>query len=70
MPSLKWSVVKSVPGYLNISKMCLLCLHKKFETFNYPNQEGLLNKRSECLEIIKKNDNIPAIIITIYNSNL
>ena len=49
MPSLKWSVVKSVPGYSNNSKRCLLCLHKKFEIVNYPNQKELLNKRSELI---------------------
>ena len=46
MPSLKWSVVKSVPRYSNISK-CLLCLHERFEIVNYPNQEELLIKRSD-----------------------
>ena len=45
-PSLKWSIVKSVPGYSNITKKCLLCLYEKFEIINYPNQEELLNKRS------------------------
>ena len=37
MPSLKLSVLKSLPGYSNISKRCLLCLHGKFEIVNYPN---------------------------------
>ena len=27
--TLTWSVVKSVPGYSNISKKCLLCLTEK-----------------------------------------
>ena len=30
-PSLKWSMVKSVPGYSNITKKCLLCLYEKLE---------------------------------------
>ena len=49
MPSLKWSVVMSVPGCSNISKRCLLCLYERFEILNYPNQEELLNKRSELI---------------------
>ena len=48
-PSLKKSIVKSVPGYSNITKRCLLCLYKKFEIINYPNQEELLNQRSEWI---------------------
>ena len=68
MPSLKWSVVKSVPGYSNISKRCLLCLHEKFEIVNYPNQKELLKKRFEliskgriCYQIIKVMINIPIV---------
>ena len=49
MPSIKWAVVKSVPGYSNISKRYFLCLHEKFEIVNYPNQKELLNKRSELI---------------------
>ena len=48
-PSLKWSIVKSVPGYSNITKKCLLCLYEKLEINNYPNQEELLNKQSELI---------------------
>ena len=46
-PNLMWCIVKSVPGYSNISKRCMLCLHEKYEILNYPDQEELLNKRSE-----------------------
>ena len=48
-PTLKWSIIKSVPAYSNsnISKKCALCLQKKFEIINYENQSELLNKRSE-----------------------
>lgn len=45
--SLKWSIVKSAPGYSSITKKCSLCLHEKFEIANYPNQEELINKWSE-----------------------
>ena len=30
-PSLKWSIIKSVPAYSNISKKYQLCLQEKFE---------------------------------------
>ena len=48
-PSLKWPMVKSVPGYSNTTKKCLLCLHEKFEIISCPNQEELLNKRSALI---------------------
>ena len=42
--SLKWSILKSVPGYLNITKKCLLCLNERLEIINYPKQEVLLKQ--------------------------
>ena len=48
-PTLKWYIVKSVPSYSNITKSCMLCLHEKFEILTYPNQDELLNKRSELV---------------------
>ena len=48
-PTLMWCIVKSVPGYSNISKRCTLCLDEKYEILNYPDQEELLNKRSEIV---------------------
>ena len=38
-PSLMCCTVKSVPGYSNISKRCMLRLHEKYEILNYPHQE-------------------------------
>ena len=35
MRTLKWSIVKSVPSYSNISKKCLLYLHEKLEIVNF-----------------------------------
>ena len=49
VPTLKWSIVKFVPAYSNISKKCLLCLHEKFEIVTFEDQENLLNKRSELI---------------------
>ena len=49
MPTLKWSIVKSVPSYSNISKKCLLYLHEKLEIINFEDQDHLLNKRSELI---------------------
>ena len=40
-PNLKWSVLRCVPPYSNISKKCLLCLHV--------NLKELLNKRFEFI---------------------
>ena len=49
MPSLKWSIIKPVPSYSNISKKFHLYLQKKFGIPNYPNPNELLNKTSESL---------------------
>ena len=65
-PNLKWYIIKSVPGYSNISKRSMLCLHEKYEILNYADQEELLNKRSElaskCRDIIK-------FLLSNYKSN-
>ena len=65
-PSLKWSIVKSVPGYSNITKKCLLCLYEKLEIINYPNQEELLNKWSE---LISKCCHVNKYLLSNYKSN-
>ena len=49
IPNLIWCTVKSVPGYSNISKRCMLYLHEKYEILNYLDQEELLNNRSELV---------------------
>ena len=43
------SIVRFAPGYLNISKRCLLCFHEKLFIINYPNPAEFLNKRSELM---------------------
>ena len=48
-PDLKWSVLRCVPPYSNISKKSLLCLYEKLETVTCQNKKLLLNKRSELL---------------------
>ena len=48
-PILKWSILKSVPAYSNITNRCLLCLQEKFEIISYKNTEELLNKKSELI---------------------
>ena len=48
-PNLKWSVLRCVPPYSNISKKCLLCWYEKLEIVTYQNQKELLNKRCEFL---------------------
>ena len=65
-PNLKWSIIKTVPGYSNISKRCMLCLHEKYEILNYPDQEELLNKRSE---LVSKCRHINKFLLSNYKSN-
>ena len=48
-PTLLWEILRSVPAYSNITKRCPLCLHEKLLIATYPNQEELLNKRSEII---------------------
>ena len=48
-PTLKWSVLRCVSSYSNISKKCRLCLYEKLEIGTYQNQKVFLNKRSELL---------------------
>ena len=43
IPKLTWSIVRFAPGCSNISKRCLLCLHKKLLILNYHNPTELLN---------------------------
>ena len=47
MPLFKWSIVKRIPAYSNISKRCLLCLSEKLMILTYEHQRELLNKRAE-----------------------
>ena len=48
-PNLKWSVLRCVSPYSNISKKYLLCWYEKLEIVTNQNQKELLNKRSELL---------------------
>ena len=66
MPSLKWSIIISVPAYSNISKKCRLPLQEKFEILNYPNPNELLNKRSE---LISKCRHVNKFLVSNYKSN-
>ena len=61
-----WCTVKSVPGYSNISKRCMLRLHEKNEILSYPDQEELLNKRSE---IVSKCRHVNKFHLSNYKSN-
>ena len=65
-PNLKWYIIKSVPRYSNISKRCMLCLHEKYEILNCPDQEELLNKRSE---LVLKCRHINKFLLSNYKSN-
>ena len=63
--SSKWSIVKRVPGYSNITKKSLLCLHEKLE-INYPHPEELLNKRSE---LVSKCWHVNKYLLNNYKAN-
>lgn len=65
-PVLKWSIVRTVPGYSNISKRCLLCLYEKFEILHYSNPENLLNKRSELVSNCR---HVNKFLLKNYKSN-
>ena len=49
LPDLKWSIIKSVPAYSNLTKRCLLCLHEKLAIISYPAPDELLNKKTEFI---------------------
>ena len=63
---LMWCIVKTVSGYLNISKRFMLCLHEIYEILNYPDQEELLNKRSE---LVSKCWHFNKFLLSKYKSN-
>ena len=50
-PTLKWSVVKSLPAYSDISKNAFYVFTKslKFSIFSFKDQTHLLSKRSEII---------------------
>ena len=64
--SLKWSIIKSLPAYSNISKKCQLCLEEKFEILNYSNPNELLNKTSK---LISKCRYLNKFLLSNYKSN-
>ena len=39
-----WCIVKIVPGYSNITKRYMFCLHEKYEILSYRDQEEFLTK--------------------------
>ena len=49
LPTIKWTIEKTVPAYNNVSKRCLLCLEEKISIIEFPEPENLLNKRSELV---------------------
>ena len=48
-PNLNWEIVRSVLTYSNTTKRCMLWLYEKLLIETYPNQEELLNERSELV---------------------
>ena len=48
-PEICWSIKKTAPAYSNKSKRCLLCLQEKMAIINFPEEDKLLNKKSELI---------------------
>ena len=65
-PEISWKIVKSAPAYTNTSKRCVLCLEEKMAIITYPDQEKLLNKRSE---LISKCRHENKFLLKYYDSN-
>lgn len=65
-PNLKWSIVKQMKPYNNITKTCHLCLYEKLVIMTYPVQNELLNKRSE---LIAKCRHENKFLLANYKSN-
>ena len=65
-PEISWKIVKSAPAYTNTSKRCVLCLEEKMAIITYPDQEKLLNKRSE---LISKCSHENKFLLKYYDSN-
>ena len=65
-PTLTWSFGKSVPGYSNISKRCLLCLIEKVLIATYENPEEMLNKKSKLMAKCHHNNKL---LLSNYKSN-
>ena len=66
IPKLTCSIVRFAPGYSNISKRCLLCLHEKLLIINYHSPAELLNKRSE---LMAKCHHENKFLLSNYNGN-
>ena len=66
IPNLMWCTIKSIPGYSNIIKRCMLCLHETYKILNYPDQEKLLNKRSELVSKCRHGNKF---LLSNYKSN-
>ena len=66
MPTLKWSIVKSVPSYQKFSEKRLFSLHKKLELVNFEDRQNLLNKRSELISHCR---HVNKYLLGIYKAN-
>ena len=49
LPSLSWSIIKTVQVYYNVLKRQILCLNEKLTILTNPNQEELFLKRFELI---------------------
>ena len=64
--NLKWSFLRCIPQYSNLSKKCLLRLYEKLEIVSYQNQIEVLSKRSE---LFCKYHHATKFLLKNYNDN-
>ena len=64
-PEITWSIKTSAPAYTNITKRCMLCLQEKMAIISFPDEDSLLNTRSE---LISKCRHENKFILQNYNS--
>ena len=65
-PEISWKIKESAPAYNNNSKRCILCLEEKMAIITFPEQQKLLNKRSQ---LISKCRHENKFLLHYYDSN-
>ena len=64
-PEISWKIKKSAPTDSNNSKRCVLCLEEKMAIITFPEQQRLLNKRSDLISKCKHGNKF---LLHYYNS--
>ena len=48
-PEITWSIKTSAPAYTSITKRCMLCMQEEMAIITFPDEDNLLNRRSELI---------------------